>query len=386
TDLESPYLVTNGSGEVVSRYVYAGDTPLLRLDENGEAVYYLTDALGSVIGLANGSGGSATRFHYDSFGNLRGATGTKTAVSPAAGGDFRFQGQWLEANTDLYHFRARYYDPETGRFVTRDPVDIVEREPESSNLYQFAYHNPRVYTDPSGAITLNELQIRNTVQNILSTIRQNIISGLRDEVKDRALGVAGDILNNFISKMLPVDFNLHNDRIDKYTSNPKKDPGIILEELVRDTVCDLLSGAGVPTDAFNSVWITPRITVGGVPQTNGVNCNREYQSPGVRIDKNLPNPDFLISGHPPLETNNGKKSWLIGDFKLNPKGAIDYVNKNHKQWQAMSAYAEEREYIPLAMYINFYQPKSPVYVEEAKGKALREGVLLYFVSLTAITK
>ena len=34
-----------------------------------------------------------------------------------AGGDFRFQGQWLESTTDLYHFRARYYEPESGRFV-----------------------------------------------------------------------------------------------------------------------------------------------------------------------------------------------------------------------------------------------------------------------------
>ena len=388
TDLESPYLVTNGSGEVVSRYVYAGDTPLLRLDENGNPVYYLTDALGSVIGLADGSGGSAARFHYDSFGNLRGATGTKTAVSEAAGGDFRFQGQWLEANTDLYHFRARYYDPETGRFVSRDPVDIVEREPESSNLYQFAYHNPRVYADPSGAITLNELQIRNTVQNILSTIRQNIISGIRDEVKDRALGVAGDILNNFISKMLPVNFNVHNDTINKYKKDPKKDPGTILEELVRDTVCDLLRGAGVPTDAFNSVWIEPHITNDGVPKTNGVNCNREYQSPGVRKPEGAKKPDFLISGHPPLETNNGKKSWLIGDFKLNPKDALNDVRRNKGQWQAMKNYARTRQYIGFTLYINFDQPdtRTDGYINKAKGEAIEDGILLNFISLTTIVR
>jgi RHS repeat-associated protein len=117
TDLDSPHLITNANGDVVSSYVYAGALPLMRLDENGNPVYYLTDAMGSVIGLADRAGASTASFQYDSFGNVRSATGTATDVSAAAGGDFRFQGQWLESSTDLYNFRARYYDPETGRFI-----------------------------------------------------------------------------------------------------------------------------------------------------------------------------------------------------------------------------------------------------------------------------
>ncbi|NEQ99707.1 MAG: hypothetical protein F6K30_23900, partial [Cyanothece sp. SIO2G6] len=122
TDLDSPHLVTNANGDVVSSYVYAGAMPLMRLDEDGDPIYYLTDAMGSVIGLADGDGSSAANIHYDSFGNVRSATGEQATVAEGVRGDFRFQSQWLESDTDLYHFRARYHDPEVGRFISRDPV------------------------------------------------------------------------------------------------------------------------------------------------------------------------------------------------------------------------------------------------------------------------
>ncbi|WP_377479960.1 MAG: RHS repeat-associated core domain-containing protein [Microcoleus anatoxicus] len=66
------------------------------------------------------------RFNYDSFGNLRNASGTAASLPGNAGGDFRFQGQWLDEATGLYNFRARYYDPETGRFMSYDPIYLIE--------------------------------------------------------------------------------------------------------------------------------------------------------------------------------------------------------------------------------------------------------------------
>jgi RHS repeat-associated protein len=75
------------------------------------------------------------RFNYDSFGKLRNASGTGASLPGNAGGDFRFQGQWLDEATGLYNFRARYYDPETGRFMSYDPIELIEMEPESSNPY-----------------------------------------------------------------------------------------------------------------------------------------------------------------------------------------------------------------------------------------------------------
>jgi hypothetical protein len=63
--------------EYVANLVYAGvPTPFIRLYVNGNPVYYLTDALGNVIGLADSSGAEIADFRYDGFGNLRSSVGS----------------------------------------------------------------------------------------------------------------------------------------------------------------------------------------------------------------------------------------------------------------------------------------------------------------------
>jgi YD repeat-containing protein len=95
--LASTDLVTDGSGNVVSDYVYGGSQIIARLDANGDPLYYLTDSMGSVIGLVDVSGNIQSRIIYDGFGNVEsGDNGSST------GGDLRFQGQWLESESGLY--------------------------------------------------------------------------------------------------------------------------------------------------------------------------------------------------------------------------------------------------------------------------------------------
>ena len=123
--------------------------------------------MGSVIGLADGSGTSSGKFLYDAFGKILSQVGD---ADSAAGGDFRFQGQWLESESGLYHFRARDYDPATGLFLSCDPVDIIETVPESFNPYQFVYNNPYIYSDPTGMISIVEIQSAFTIERILQSI------------------------------------------------------------------------------------------------------------------------------------------------------------------------------------------------------------------------
>jgi RHS repeat-associated protein len=135
-------LLTDAAGNVISDYVYGnGSTPISRIDASGNSVYYLTDAMGSVIGEVDGDGNVVSRFSYDAFGNIRSQSGLSSALT---GGDFRFQGQWLESDSGLYYFRARDYDSKTGLFLSRDKVDPIQENPESANPYQFAFQNPCV--------------------------------------------------------------------------------------------------------------------------------------------------------------------------------------------------------------------------------------------------
>jgi len=64
----------------------------------------------------------------------------------------RFQGQYFDAETGLHYNRHRYYDPETARFVTQDPIGLDG----GVNLYQYA-PNPMGWIDPLGLATNGQL-------------------------------------------------------------------------------------------------------------------------------------------------------------------------------------------------------------------------------------
>jgi len=59
-----------------------------------------------------------------------------------------FQGRRLDAESGLYYFRNRQYDPVHGRFLSRDPMGYLD----SMNLYSFVNNNPVCYVDPSGRV------------------------------------------------------------------------------------------------------------------------------------------------------------------------------------------------------------------------------------------
>jgi RHS repeat-associated protein len=58
---------------------------------------------------------------------------------------FQYQGQYLDSEIGLYYLRARYYDPTSGQFLTRDPIEAVTQQP-----YQYAHDDPLNAFDPSG--------------------------------------------------------------------------------------------------------------------------------------------------------------------------------------------------------------------------------------------
>lgn len=77
-------------------------------------------------------------YSYDPYGNPTAATGS--IPNP-----FGFAGQYTDAESGLQYLRARYYDPSTGQFLTRDPIEALTRSP-----YAYVNGNPLNFVDPSG--------------------------------------------------------------------------------------------------------------------------------------------------------------------------------------------------------------------------------------------
>jgi len=102
--------------------------------------------LGSTRELADGSGRIAATYRYDAYGNP--LTHIGTATTP-----FGYAGEYTDAETGLQYLRARYYDPATAQFLSRDPLVATTGQP-----YAYAAADPLNLTDPSGPCA-NDLPI-----------------------------------------------------------------------------------------------------------------------------------------------------------------------------------------------------------------------------------
>jgi len=114
--------------------------------------YALTDHLGAVHALADESGEIVESYRYDAWGRVLGVyDGSGTPLSESAvGNHYLWQGRWYSWNTGLYYFRARWYDPITGRWLSKDPIGISG----GLNQYVAFNNNPVNERDPFGLATV----------------------------------------------------------------------------------------------------------------------------------------------------------------------------------------------------------------------------------------
>jgi len=121
------------SANLLSRGI---DEVFTRTDSNGSE-NFLTDALGSTVELTNGSGTTLAQYSYEPFGNT---SQTGTSTNP-----YQFTGR-EDDGTSLYFYRARYYRPAFGRFISEDPFSFVD----GPNIYSYVHSSPLNLRDPFG--------------------------------------------------------------------------------------------------------------------------------------------------------------------------------------------------------------------------------------------
>jgi RHS repeat-associated protein len=92
--------------------------------------------------LADGTGVEAGTALYDAFGAVRVQTGVQLPLG--------FTGEQRDGESGLIYLRARFYDPKTGRFLSKDPVRGSVRRPASQHAYVYVLNNPLRYRDRTG--------------------------------------------------------------------------------------------------------------------------------------------------------------------------------------------------------------------------------------------
>jgi RHS repeat-associated protein len=146
------------SGAVTRQYTYG----LQRISENQvissawTPSFYGYDGGGTVRQLTSIAGAVTDTYEYDAWGNEVGFTGTTP-------NNYLYRAEQYDPDLGLYYLRARYYNPVTGRFLSRDPEDpqLVDSNglptvPKKLHKYLYAYGDPVNVVDPNGRAGLVE--------------------------------------------------------------------------------------------------------------------------------------------------------------------------------------------------------------------------------------
>ena len=105
---------------------------------DGETYYYVTDGNKNVTALLDADGVRVAKYTYNPFGRILNSEGALAEINP-----FRFSSEQYDDETGLVYYNYRYYSPEFGRWIKRDPIG----EDGGVNLYAMVGNNPVRYWD-----------------------------------------------------------------------------------------------------------------------------------------------------------------------------------------------------------------------------------------------
>ena len=284
---------------ITNMYNYGPDGITEREKSNGEISIYLKSAHGDVIGVSDEYGIPEERYQFDAFGNIQ----TETEPAP-----FGYCGEYRDAESGLIYLRNRYYDPETGRFITEDPVK------DGTNWYVYAANNPIMFVDPWGL----ELFLKGTTEEIKALETSLVI--LTDNYID--VNDSGEVT---------MKDGYENSRFQKATnmvSSIIDSPEVVIVELGNENIT-----YGKWSDEYDDGNI--HITVTG-ETTKALAWS--YETNSVEI---MDTPEFLVLGHELIHANRLIKGTAKKDVAYH--GYYYYYDENGNQQLAQFVNQEELE-------------------------------------------
>ena len=152
-----------------SKYIFAGGTRIAH--KASDTVYFTQDHLGSTRVVTDANGNKSEDIYYYPFGGAQSDSG---AVSMT----YKYTSQEFDAETGLYNYNARLYNPSLGRFISPDTIVPDPSNPQAFNRYSYVINNPIMYTDPSGHDFWKHLMHEaSRPQNAFAIQNLNLITG-----------------------------------------------------------------------------------------------------------------------------------------------------------------------------------------------------------------
>lgn len=186
SSLPSVLAETNASGTITAYYIH-GLGLISRITPSGNRLVYHFNHRGDTVALTDASGNLTDSYAYDEYGKIANSSGS--TENP-----FKYVGKYgvMDEGDDFFFMRARYYNAETGRFLSKDPIGFAGGD---WNLYAYVAANPVVGIDPTGLLSEEEKK------EFASTYVDNVLKELAKGEALTLAGVAKDVAKIVIGYM-----------------------------------------------------------------------------------------------------------------------------------------------------------------------------------------
>jgi RHS repeat-associated protein len=174
------------TGQVQTSYVHGLD--LISQTRANDTLFYLSDAHSGVRQLSDESGQTTDTYTYDAYGNLVQTTGNTQ-------NSYLYRSEQFDSNLEMQYLRARYYDQNSGRFVSTDPFEGWQEQPMSRHTYLYGNNNPVKNSDPTGYFTLTEGQSIALILNIFAGYTQAIVGQIWQDIAQSSVNWNGYMVN-----------------------------------------------------------------------------------------------------------------------------------------------------------------------------------------------
>ena len=148
-------------------------------DSSNKFYYYIYNVQGDVIALADAATGKlVVTYTYDAWGKLV-ELKDNTANSVGTQNPFRYRGYYYDTETSLYYLQSRYYDPDTGRFISSDGyISGASGTTKGYNLFVYCDNDPVNKSDDNGCWPKWVKKAANAVSNAFKRVKSFIANNV----------------------------------------------------------------------------------------------------------------------------------------------------------------------------------------------------------------
>jgi RHS repeat-associated protein len=155
-------ITTTATSTTETIHIFGGEDPIATVETTGTnnsedtKIYYThQDHLGSSSISTDEEGKIAEVSDYYPYGTLRISESPSDNDSQGFREQRKFTGHEFDSSTDLTYMMARYYNSQTGKFLSQDPINLFAPEtflfdPQQQNSYSYSRNNPLRFVDPTG--------------------------------------------------------------------------------------------------------------------------------------------------------------------------------------------------------------------------------------------